>query len=64
MKLIYKKGYNPEEILYIDSVKADRTLGGPAWMVLTSVDGQKYEATELVFDPNSLGVMVYLPENW
>ena len=64
MKIIYKKGYDPEEILYIDSVKADRTLAGLAWMILTTVDGQKYEATELVFDPNSLGFIAYLPENW
>lgn len=63
MIIHYRRGYDPEEVLNIVSVRPARTLkDASSWFKLQDDEGTDYDATLLSEED---GVWVaYLPENW
>jgi hypothetical protein len=62
MQVLYRRGYDPEEIVDVTEITADRTLGGPAWLRLHTVEGHIYEAT--FFQQAGDHIVAGLPEGW
>lgn len=62
MVVYYRRGYDPEEVLDIVTIRPARTYHRIAWLVLVDSEGQSHDATYLR-EENQVWV-AGLPENW